>query len=341
MKISLKIISIFLLVTVIVTSTFLLTVLFYPKAMQNVLIFSANKFLKDVAVRDLVIAHQVCNLPRQFTFKDVSLTLEQGQEAYAMSFKTIRISEIPNIFSGKKAVLEVKGGAVKSSSFQAEGIDVALVSETIEKWAGQASVKNAQSNGFKAYDINADVAITSEQAVILDINGDSYKGKVTGRAHVYFVPTVHYTADVALQGLDTAEMEGVNSSLFSQVRGRIYGTIEVLGPAGGLDNIKMDIRINEDGEIQAKLLEPLLAYIPKSTQKENLEMVIKNNGRIRVDNAQMKLSNQDPETVSMDIRIQSDYLNLDVNVTVDVIIEGGMQGLLKNFNQFSLFMKGS
>ena len=235
----------------------------------------------------------------------------------------------------------MKGGAIKASSFQAEGLNVELVSESIDKWVGEASIENAQSNGFKVYDINAKMVITSQEAVISGINADSYKGKIAGNAYVYFVPTVRYVADVKLEGLDTAEMESVNLSLFSQVRGRIYGTIDIEGPAGELENISMDMRINEDGELQAKALEPLLTYIPKSTQKETLEAVIKRDGRIRVNNAHMKLANQDLETVSLNIKLQSKDFNLDVNVTIDIIIEGGMQNLLKNFNQFSLLMKGS
>jgi len=55
----------------------------------------------------------------------------------------------------------------------------------------------------------------------------------------------------------------------------------------------------------------------------------------------MKLANKDPEMVSADIKLQSTHLNLDVNVIVDIIIEGGMQGLLKHFVSFSQLMKGS
>ncbi|MDP8266403.1 MAG: hypothetical protein P9M07_05595 [Candidatus Aceula meridiana] len=342
MKIFLKILFILIVLTVIVGFAIFLTACSSPKIMGSILMFSSNKFLADVTMNDLVIKNQACNLPRQFTLEDVSLTLKQGKDTYMMSFGEIKISEVMNIFSsGKGTILQIKEGAVRSSAFRLEGLNIELVSESMQKWSGPASAKKVESNGFQVKGINAKVVVTDKDAVISGISGDSYKGKITGNAHVYFVPTPHYEADIAFEGLDTAEMEDINLSFFSQVRGRIYGVIEVIGPAGGIENIDLDMRLGEDGEIQAKMLEPLLPYIPKSTQRENIKAVIKNNGRIRVNNAQMNLADQDSKTISADIRIQSEYLNLDINVTVDVIIEGGIQSLLKNLNQFSFFKKGS
>lgn len=333
MKKILKIFSLILVITALLFFTCLSIVLFNPRAMQNILMFGANKFLEEMTVRDLVIKHQVCGLPsRQLTFEDVSWTLEHGEESYAVNFKAVRISKVMNIiYSGKGVLLQLDGGTVKASTLRLEGLYAEILSENREKWAGSVSVKEAESNNFQVRDIQAEAVITPKEADISGINGDSYKGRVMGSVHVYFVPSMRYVADVTLEGLDTAAMENINFSFFSQVRGRIYGTIEVRGPTGGFEEIHMNVRLNEDGEIQANVLEPLLDYIPKSTQEKTLRAAVKNNLRIRVNNAQMKLANQDSETVSADIQLKSDQLNLDLNVTVDFIIEGGMQGLLKYF----------
>jgi len=335
--------TLFILIGVAVIAAFacLYIVCSSERVMQNVLMSSTNKFLEGMTVRDLVIKNQVCDLPRKFTFEDVSLKLEQGEETYAMSFRAVQISEVMSLIcSGKGAVLQLKDGSVKASTFRLDGLDVKIVSKSMQKWGGGVSVKEAESNGFQVRDIDAKTVITSKDAAISGINGDSYKGKVMGNAHVYFMPSVRYVADVKFEGLDTAEMEDVNLSLFSQVRGRIYGAIEVQGHAGGLENIHMNVGLNEDGEIQAKALEPLLAYIPKSIQKENIKAAIKDNRRIPVNKAQVKLADQGSETISADIQLKSDDLNLDVNVTVDIIIEGGLKSLLNYSSQISQFMKG-
>lgn len=189
MKKFLKIISIFTAAAVLLGLMCLSIALFYPGATQNILMFSANKILQGMTVRDLVIKKQVYRLPRQFTFKDVSWTLTQGRETYVMSFGAVQVSQIMDIISsGKGGVLQLKDGMVKVSAFRLEGVDVRLVSKSMPEWAGRVSVKEAESNGFKVRDIDAQAVMTSQEAVLSGINGDSYRGKVMGSAHIYFVP---------------------------------------------------------------------------------------------------------------------------------------------------------
>ncbi|HSV43856.1 MAG TPA: hypothetical protein VLJ10_04810, partial [Candidatus Bathyarchaeia archaeon] len=133
----------------------------------------------------------------------------------------------------------------------------------------------------------------------------------------------------------------VNAVLFSQLGDRISGAIEVQGLMSGVEHGHLDIGLNKDGEIQAALLEPLLAYIPNSVQKKNIEAAIQKNRRVHVNSAALTLVDRDPETVSVDIRLKSAELSLDVNMVVDIIIEGGIQGLWQFFPSIFQLLKGS
>jgi len=179
-----------------------------PAVMQNLVMFGADNLWDNITIRNLVIKKQDCAFPKQCTFHDVSLSLEQGEETYILSFKTITISGMTEIISsGKGMTLQVRGGTVKSSAFRLDGLRVDLTSEHAKKWIGPVSVKEAESNGFQVRDIHAKAVMESKEAVLSDISGDSYQGKITGTATVYFMPK----ADAFTIG----ELEGVaiNNSL--------------------------------------------------------------------------------------------------------------------------------
>ncbi|MDD5672497.1 MAG: hypothetical protein PHN49_12760, partial [Candidatus Omnitrophica bacterium] len=292
-----------------------------PQVMQQTIMSGANTFLKDISLRDLVIESQACYFPKEFIFAEVSGTLERDKEIYEFRFEAIQLSDILKlIFFQDGTTLEIRNGSLKASSFRLDGLDAQLRHQDQKQWSGPVSVSEAESQGLHAANIRAQIVIKSKEVAIPDISADAYQGKVAGNGYLYFLPSAHYAAQGVLEGIDTKGMEEVHPSLFSQIHGRISGMIEIQGQFGGIEHAQLDVGLGKDGEIQAALLESLLAYIPQSVQKQNLAVAIQNNSRVRLKDARLKLADQDSETVSADIQFQSEELNLDVNLIVDIIV---------------------
>jgi len=307
-----------------------------PQVLQAVVKASANQILPDITIQDLVIGKQNLSLKGTSSLRDVDIIIRQGENKFDLHFNTISLSDI---FSEKPTLL-LKGGFVYAEAFRLDGLEMTLIAKDGEEWSGPATVKLAESSGFQVHDVLVKVIVKADKAIIEDIQGRSYEGEIQGTATIYFFAIPDYYANVTFDGLDTTLMEDINPSLFSQLQGQITGSVEALGPAGGLDKIDLHVRLNDGGEVQSKLLGPLLGHIPESRERQKLKTAIENNQKIIVNKAQLDLSNKDSKTVSTDIQLESDELNLDANVKVDIIVEGGMQSLFKYFTQFSQFMKG-
>ncbi|MFH1359806.1 MAG: hypothetical protein ABIJ41_02070 [Candidatus Omnitrophota bacterium] len=305
------------------------------RTLEGLITFGGNRFQKEITIRKFTITKQTYDFPKKLTFQNVSLLFDREQEAYSLDFKTIELSGLFGlIFKNHPVALQAEGGLFETSAFCLEGLEVNLKTTDTKVWKGPVLIKKAKASGFEATNISGNAEVQSQKAVVSDIKGSSYRGKVTGRLTVHFAPDVRYEADIAFQDLDTHEMESINPSLFSQVRGQIYGTILIRGPAGGLETIQMNMQLGEGAELLAGVLQPLLKHIPKSTQRKEIQAAIKEGRMIGINDAALTLGNSDDKTVSTEILLKSKALNIDVDVKIDVNIEGGLQNLLKTVLQF-------
>jgi hypothetical protein len=342
MKAFLKIIVNFIMIVFLLSAIGIFWVASSVKAMQAVLKAGAGLFLKDITVQELVIKKQICRFPKEFIFEDVSFRLKHKAEDFDLSFKAIAFSELIKFLSAQEgASLEFKEGSVASSVFQIHGLTVHLVSQGAMNWIGTVNVDKAESNGFEVKNIQAKAVVRREDATLFDIQAYSYEGQLKGIAQVYFIPLVRYVANLTFENLETIALEKLNTPFFSQIRGQVYGTIHVKGPAGGLEKIAMNVMLADGGKIQAQMLSPLLNYIPMSTQSKILQTAIEQKQLMSIDSGRLTLSNKDAEKIITGIQLKSKDLNLDVNVTVDIMIDGGLKRLLDNLNQLSLLMKGT
>ncbi len=342
MKIFLKILFRFLIIVFLLSALVLFWVLSSTWAMQGVFGLGAKIFLKDVIIQKLVIKKQVYQFPGKMIFQDVSFCLKHKKDDFDFSFKTIEVRKLLNLLRAQEGVsLEVAGGEIGSSAAQIHGLKVHLISQAGMSWGGTVSVEAAESNGFELASFQAKAVLRKEDVTLFDIQAHSYDGKIKGIVQVYFLPLVRYVANLELEHFQTVALEQWNADMFSQVKGQVNGVIHVKGPVGGLERAEMALVLVDGGGIQAQLLSPLLAYVPASTQSKILQAAVEQKQLIRIDNGRLQISNKDAGKVTMIIQLQSNNLNLDVNVALDVMIDGGLQGLLSNLNQFSFLKKGT
>jgi len=68
--------------------------------------------------------------------------------------------------------------------------------------------------------------------------------------------------------------------------------------------------------------------VPNSTQRKELELLINEKRKIPLDTTAFTVKNTDSETVAATIQLVSRQFNLNINLTIDFRIEGGIMNLL-------------
>ena len=93
--------------------------------------------------------------------------------------------------------------------------------------------------------------------------------------------------------------------------------------------------LGEEARIRAELLQYLVEYIPHSIQRKMILEAIRLRELIPVENAALRITKKDDATLRNDIKIYSSDVNLDVDLTVDIVIEGGLNQILKHFHKIA------
>lgn len=320
---------------------FSLVIFFSPIALQRVLTFGANQILGDQAVCRFEIQEQQIHWPSKIIFKGVSFSLIQDENLYDIYFQNIQVSEFWNFLSsGEGITLQLTGGEFKASDFFLSRVNAYLVSQEIHKWEGLVFLKKIKGQEFQLTDVKTRIAINSQKVVFSELYAKAYAGELEGSLDISFSPEISYEVDVMFEGLDAEDMENLNFAVFSQVRGLLYGSGNIQGISRSVENIQIRAYLKDGGKIQARAFEPLLAYLPRSVEKKQIQQAIFDNRLIDVNDAQIYLASRGSEVVSTQIQLNSRQLNLDVNLTVDILVEGGLHHLLKYIIPISQFLKG-
>lgn len=311
------------------------------KAMQTVLLFGSNYFLGDKTVRFLKIETQDIRWPLQIVFENVSLSIVPEGDPFDIYIERIQFSQIWNIFfSGESIAVQLTGVDIKSKDLLMDQIDVYLLSHGISEWEGLVFFKEIKSQGLKITDGQTHVAFNLQKIVFSDFLASAYSGSLNAQADISLIPRVFYEAEVRFESLDAEKMEDLNSLVFSQMRGLIYGNGKIRGRDDSVRDVELRVYLKDGGKIQAKAFEPIISYLPKSIEKKEIQQAIFDNRLIDVSDAQIFLENKDVDVVSTYIKLKSSQLNLDVNLTIDILVEGGLHHLLKYIIPISQFLKG-
>ena len=130
-------------------------------------------------------------------------------------------------------------------------------------------------------------------------------------------------------------MREIQSDVFSQIDGKLNGNFILEGKKDKIRSLKADLDIPKGGTLKASLLSFIMAYLPQSTQKKELEALMGSEGHIPFEKGFLLVRSLNDETLAAEIGLKSEKFNLDIDVTVDINLEGGLQNLLGYLKDFS------
>ena len=304
---------------------FFLVLFSLPLWIKKALPVIINHALKDIRIESLDYHGENFRWPSDWALSGLSLDFKKDGVFYKCRIALLKISrELPQSVS-----VNLSGFKIESPLFKAEGIlaagDVGFHDGRIR---GSLHGDSFSAAGYKLGTFRATIEGDGRNISLRGFSADCYGGKITGEISLEYAPRISYSIDIKLTDVDPDLMKAANPAVFSQVQGKINGTAFLAGNLKEIDRLEGRFDIAEGGKLKAALLGFLVPYIPQSTQKKELELLVKGNGDIPFENGALRLKNLDKDTLSTQIDLQSKAFNLDFDVGVDVHVDGGLNKLL-------------
>ncbi len=279
-------------------------------------------------------------IPYRLDLGPGELVLLKGKERVAMRWRKWTLVSEEAWWAGSSvwkllitgARFELKPMVI--SNLQIKG-DARLMAGKLQQFQGTLKVEDAAYDLYGFKDIEAILVADPRQLRLNDLKAQAYGGAVTGEILLDYVPRIAYSIALDLERIDLLKLQTVNPEVFSQVEGLVSGNVQVGGNEKSVTRLQSSLQMPQGGKIQAKWLGPVATYIPLGPQKSQLEGLIKVDGQVPVEKASVTLQNLTAEKATALMVINSRQLNLNINLTLDVNVEGGLQELLAQTKLFS------
>ena len=301
-----------------------------PQATVAMISFIANQPDSGFSLKSFKVSQQKFSFLGMMTIKKIEMDLVSDNVLYGIDIDEFRVVNLYKLFSEKTfgSIIDLNGMDLKSEGSNIEDADITLEQEQGYNFKGSLKVSRIDVQGVIAKDTTSKINISQEKIELSDINLETCDGFVKGNADVY-LNKPDFKINLQLEGLNSAMLEHIYPPVLSNVKGKVSGNIFLNGLAGGIENIECDFNMNQGSELNAVLLAALMAYIPDQAKTDKLINAIKRGELFAGDKGQVRVYNENDQSLSSNILLQSKEMNLDVNVTVDFNIEGGIRNLLK------------
>lgn len=157
------------------------------------------------------------------------------------------------------------------------------------------------------------------------------QGQIFGRMTVGLNDAAPYVLDFTFENalLDQSVFDG-------SVLGAVSGTFQANGFAKALNGFEMVIDAPQGAKVRADLLQSIVPYLPaKSSVKKDLEGIIKIGGYVYFEISHAVIRKVNDNTAFADVSLKTKKLNLVLNPTIDINIEGGLQSVINVLEFFS------
>ncbi|MFC1808549.1 hypothetical protein ACFL3D_00300 [Candidatus Omnitrophota bacterium] len=293
----------------------------------------ANLFLKDIRITDLLLAKQRFKINGSSEFDKLMIKLRDKTGEMAIAVDRLQVSSIYALFSKDQPIkIHVQNGTFMGFDLVIEDIqyDGVLTRREEDNFEinGDLSINNATTQKLTASEISAHIEGMVDDFNLSPITAVFYGGSVSATVSCKPEQQGYVNLILALESVDISELAKDRPDLFAQVDGIANITIAMEAAEGNITDIQADMVMTKDSRINAALLQFVVAYIPQSAERKELALLVEHQGRIDLDKAIAKVTNIDSEKITLALQLASKRINLDLNLTLDLIVEGGFMNIL-------------
>jgi hypothetical protein len=252
-----------------------------------------------------------------------------GGRAFEVSAEKVVVTDIFTLWDAQRKT------HLSASGIEFEGFDVKATQAALEgdyqasgeqwRFAGPVTIERIYANGQAIKKIACRLEADQKAFKLTDLNMQLGTGRVSGEFMLEFGAKFPYYMDIALENIPTKQL-----NLQDHLDGILNGRLKVRGDQHSFSEIEGKLKAPAGVMMNARLLSPLLSYIPQSTQKKQIESIIAQNKTIFVDVFALELHSRKANFLKTQFDIESKEYNLDVNLGVDINTDGGIQALLNS-----------
>ena len=269
-------------------------------------------------------------------FEEFKFTWVNSQGRYDIAGKRLEAGDLLNALrKGKAVAVQLTGLGLRSPELVVEDADVGLAWDVSAlsdpDLTGRVQIAELKQGDYRLTDISARVTGDLPQVKLTDLQADFLGAQLQGEISLETKEQISYSMHIKIRELDLREMQQFNREIFSKVKGRVIGEIAMSGNDSEVRSLSADFSADQGGQIKASLLSYLMPYIPaNSSQRKDLEKLIKADGDVPLNQAEFEIRNISDDALSGRVRLLSERFNLDVDVAVDVNIDGGFKSFIKS-----------
>jgi hypothetical protein len=293
----------------------------------------ANIFLKDIRITQLSLDQQRFNINGSFSFDSVIIKVSDKAGEMGVALDQLRITSIYDLLRLDRPIeITLRDGTFMGADLVINAIEFngVLVQRSKNNYEidGNISISKAIAQKLIVSNITGQIEGMLPNIAITNIIADCYGGKVHGSVLCQPEDDGYVNLSLNLDSVDISKIANDRPDLVSQVDGIADIYLMMQSHNSAITDFKADLTMTEKSRVNAALMQFLIDYIPNSAERKELALLIKEKKKIALDKAIVKVTDFDSEKISLAVQLASKRINLDLNLTLDLIVEGGLMNLL-------------
>jgi hypothetical protein len=303
---------------------------FWEKAFSK----AVSAHVKNAKVETLTLDVRDVSEKGKASFENVKMEMKFGDETYSVVLGHANVDASEYLFSSHKHIdLDIQG-SLTSSTLKVDDLNLQLSlgfdGSEFKDVHGNIRMASFVMQGYRITELKSDIVGNNSTAALNHVTGKFYNGLLTGKISLEYKPSLIYDIRAQLADVNIYLMKEANDEIFSKLRGLMQANITVKGNVKDIKSIKGFMDVPKDAQIKAALLKPLISYIPQSTQRRDLESLIKLDGTVALDKAQLMLESLDQNKLRTKIVLESKPFNVNFNLGADLNVQGGLKELFSS-----------
>ena len=306
---------------------------FYQRAIP----WAVGYFVKDVQVNELSIGDGHFDLPQNFSFENVRLNFVYQDKKYLITVGQFNFFAPYEIFTnGKESRVNIQALDLKSDDLQVEDLNLNMAGKVwrsvIKSLDGHLKIGSVTLHHYQLD--NIDVPLKGARNIIRSDGWTArlYNGDLVGDIRLDLDKHMVYRARVKFDNVDLALMKQANPLITDNVNGQFSGFIAFGGFDEKIESVQAEFKAINGGQMKAALLSYLIPYIPKSTQRKDLEGLVARGGFIPFEVLYGRVESLAADQLKSQLDMKSAKFNLDFQLALDVNWDGRLNNLFKLFN---------
>jgi hypothetical protein len=177
--------------------------------------------------------------------------------------------------------------------------------------------------------VSFDMAADEGRIAISKFESSLSQGNIKGDLELATSGTFSYNIGLTIEQVPANFFALETFKIEKQMKGAINGHLRIQGDSQKIDGLDAKFQAPQGMYVNAKLLSPLLQHIPQSVQREKIEVLIDQGGNIYLDDFKLDVTNEPNGMLKTVFDLKSVDYNLDVNLGVDINVEGGLMALVQ------------